>query len=103
MLIKRGFGYIFNLNLSNILYHLRKCEELFMAEITNFFIYNIDILGIIILVAAFSPIIKLMRELPPGAMRKWWNVLIGGGFDLMTEGLSLQGQSEIPLVVYLCS
>jgi 2-oxoglutarate/2-oxoacid ferredoxin oxidoreductase subunit alpha len=27
----------------------------------------------------------------------------GGGYDLMTEGLSLQGQSEIPLVVYLCS
>ncbi len=27
----------------------------------------------------------------------------GGGFDLMTEGLSLQGQSEIPLVVYLAS
>lgn len=25
----------------------------------------------------------------------------GGGFDLMTEGLSLQGQSEVPLVVYL--
>lgn len=25
----------------------------------------------------------------------------GGGFDLMTEGLSLQGQSEIPLVTYL--
>jgi 2-oxoglutarate ferredoxin oxidoreductase subunit alpha len=25
----------------------------------------------------------------------------GGGFDLMTEALSLQGQSEIPLVVYL--
>lgn len=27
----------------------------------------------------------------------------GGGFDLMTEALSLQGQSEIPLVVYLSS
>jgi 2-oxoglutarate/2-oxoacid ferredoxin oxidoreductase subunit alpha len=27
----------------------------------------------------------------------------GGGYDLMTEGLSLQGQSEIPLVIYLCS
>ncbi|MBU1135936.1 MAG: 2-oxoacid:acceptor oxidoreductase family protein [Nanoarchaeota archaeon] len=27
----------------------------------------------------------------------------GGGFDLMTEGLSLQGISEIPLVVYLAS
>ena len=27
----------------------------------------------------------------------------GGGYDLMTEGLSLQGQAEIPLVVYLCS
>lgn len=27
----------------------------------------------------------------------------GGGFDLMTEGLSFQGQSEIPLVVYLGS
>ncbi len=27
----------------------------------------------------------------------------GGGFDLMTEGLSLQGMSEIPLVVYLAS
>src|SRR3989344_5737324 len=27
----------------------------------------------------------------------------GGGFDLMTEALSLQGQSEIPLVVYLAS
>lgn len=27
----------------------------------------------------------------------------GGGFDLMTEGLSFQGQSEIPLVVYLAS
>jgi len=27
----------------------------------------------------------------------------GGGYDLMTEGLSLQGQSEIPLVVYLAS
>ncbi len=27
----------------------------------------------------------------------------GGGFDLMSEGLSLQGQSEIPLVVYLAS
>lgn len=27
----------------------------------------------------------------------------GGGFDLMSEGLSLQGISEIPLVVYLCS
>jgi len=27
----------------------------------------------------------------------------GGGFDLMTEGLSLQGISEIPLVVYLSS
>lgn len=27
----------------------------------------------------------------------------GGGYDLMTEGLSLQGMSEIPLVVYLCS
>ncbi len=27
----------------------------------------------------------------------------GGGFDLMTEGFSLQGQSEIPLVVYLAS
>jgi len=27
----------------------------------------------------------------------------GGGFDLMTEGFSLQGQSEISLVVYLCS
>ncbi|MBR9702264.1 hypothetical protein GOV13_05080 [Candidatus Pacearchaeota archaeon] len=27
----------------------------------------------------------------------------GGGYDLMGEGLSLQGQSDIPLVVYLCS
>jgi len=27
----------------------------------------------------------------------------GGGFDLMTEGMSLQGISEIPLVVYLAS
>lgn len=27
----------------------------------------------------------------------------GGGFDLMTEALSCQGQSEIPLVVYLSS
>jgi len=27
----------------------------------------------------------------------------GGGYDLMTEALSLQGQSEIPLVVYLAS
>lgn len=27
----------------------------------------------------------------------------GGGFDLMTEGLSLQGISEIPLVVYLAA
>jgi 2-oxoglutarate ferredoxin oxidoreductase subunit alpha len=27
----------------------------------------------------------------------------GGGFDLMTEGLSLQGISEIPLTVYLAS
>tara|TARA_Y100000034_G_C6874117_1_gene399462 strand:- start:443 stop:1843 length:1401 start_codon:yes stop_codon:yes gene_type:complete len=27
----------------------------------------------------------------------------GGGFDLMSEGLSLQGSSEIPLVVYLAS
>ena len=27
----------------------------------------------------------------------------GGGFDLMCEGLSLQGQTEIPLVVYLAS
>ena len=27
----------------------------------------------------------------------------GGGFDLMGEGLSLQGMSEIPLVVYLAS
>jgi 2-oxoglutarate/2-oxoacid ferredoxin oxidoreductase subunit alpha len=27
----------------------------------------------------------------------------GGGYDLMTEALSFQGQSEIPLVVYLCS
>ena len=27
----------------------------------------------------------------------------GGGFDLMSEGLSFQGQSEIPLVVYLAS
>ncbi len=27
----------------------------------------------------------------------------GGGFDLMTESLSFQGQSEIPLVVYLAS
>jgi len=27
----------------------------------------------------------------------------GGGYDLMTEGLSFQGQSEIPLVVYLAS
>ena len=27
----------------------------------------------------------------------------GGGFDLMSEALSLQGQSEIPLVVYLAS
>jgi len=27
----------------------------------------------------------------------------GGGYDLMTEGLSLQGQAEIPLVVYLAA
>ncbi len=27
----------------------------------------------------------------------------GGGFDLMTEGLSFAGQSEIPLVIYLAS
>jgi len=27
----------------------------------------------------------------------------GGGYDLMTEGLSLQGMSEIPLVVYLAA
>ena len=27
----------------------------------------------------------------------------GGGYDLMTEGLSMQGMSEIPLVVYLAS
>ncbi|MFA5174440.1 MAG: 2-oxoacid:acceptor oxidoreductase family protein [Candidatus Pacearchaeota archaeon] len=27
----------------------------------------------------------------------------GGGYDLMTEGLSLQGQSEIPLIVYLAT
>lgn len=27
----------------------------------------------------------------------------GGGYDLMTEGLSLQGISEIPLTFYLCS
>ncbi|MDP2947519.1 MAG: 2-oxoacid:acceptor oxidoreductase family protein [Nanoarchaeota archaeon] len=27
----------------------------------------------------------------------------GGGFDLMSEGLSMQGQSEIPMTVYLAS
>lgn len=27
----------------------------------------------------------------------------GGGFDLMTEGLSMAGQAEIPLVIYLAS
>ncbi len=27
----------------------------------------------------------------------------GGGYDLMTEGLSFQGMSEIPLVCYLCA
>ncbi|MBU0457417.1 MAG: 2-oxoacid:acceptor oxidoreductase family protein [Nanoarchaeota archaeon] len=27
----------------------------------------------------------------------------GGGFDLMCEGISLQGQSEIPLVIYLAA
>ena len=27
----------------------------------------------------------------------------GGGFDLMTEALSLTGMAEVPLVIYLCS
>lgn len=48
-----------------------------MTEVTNFLIYNIDIVGIIVLIATFSPIVKLMRELPPGVLRKRWNMLIG--------------------------
>jgi 2-oxoglutarate/2-oxoacid ferredoxin oxidoreductase subunit alpha len=41
-----------------------------------------------------------------GASFSGLNVMVGtsgGGFDLMSEGLSLQGMSEIPLTVYLAS
>lgn len=41
-----------------------------------------------------------------GASYAGANIMIGtsgGGFDLMSEGLSLQGMAEIPLVVYLAS
>lgn len=47
-----------------------------MNIISEFIIYNLDIAGTIILIASLFPIIKLMRELPSGSMRKWWGVMI---------------------------
>lgn len=43
---------------------------------TDFFIHNLDIAGTMILIASLFPIMKLMRELPSGHIRKWWAILI---------------------------
>ncbi|MCW8822214.1 MAG: GGDEF domain-containing protein [Sulfurovum sp.] len=47
-----------------------------MNRIYDFCIYNLDIVGTIILIASLFPIIKLMQELPSGHFRKWWAILI---------------------------
>lgn len=47
-----------------------------MNSISDFFIYNLDIAGTIILIASLFPLIKLMQQLPSGHFRKWWAILI---------------------------
>jgi diguanylate cyclase (GGDEF)-like protein len=47
-----------------------------MNNVSEFLIHNLDIAGTIILIASLFPIIKLMRELPSGSVRKWWGVMM---------------------------
>lgn len=47
-----------------------------MREVYGFFSYNLDIAGIVILVASLFPIMRLMLQLPPGVLRRWWKILI---------------------------
>lgn len=47
-----------------------------MNIISDLLIHNLDIAGVIVLIASLFPIIKLMKELPSGHFRKWWAMLI---------------------------
>jgi len=47
-----------------------------MNKVSDFLTYNLDIIGTIILIVSLFPIIKLMKELPPGNFRKWWGVMM---------------------------
>ncbi len=48
-----------------------------MTNISELLIHNLDIAGSIILIVSLIPIVKLMKELPSGHVRKWWGLLIG--------------------------
>lgn len=47
-----------------------------MNRMSEFLIHNLDIAGSLILILSLFPIFKLMRELSPGSVRKWWGILI---------------------------
>lgn len=48
-----------------------------MTNIYELLIHYLDIAGSIILITSLIPIVKLMKELPSGHVRKWWGLLIG--------------------------
>lgn len=47
-----------------------------MKDIVYFILHNLDIAGIAILLVTLVPIIKLMRELPPGRVYRRWKILV---------------------------
>ncbi|MCW8821500.1 MAG: GGDEF domain-containing protein [Sulfurovum sp.] len=47
-----------------------------MNKVSDFLTYNLDTIGTIILIVSLFPIMKLMKELPPGNFRKWWGAMM---------------------------
>lgn len=48
-----------------------------MGNKMHLIINSLDIVGVIILFVSLLPIRKLISELPPGSLKKWWKILVG--------------------------
>lgn len=66
-----------------------------MNGVIHFIIYNLDIIGILILLVTLVPIRKLMHELPPGLLRKRWKILTGMIFFFIGSYLYIALQNRI--------
>lgn len=71
-----------------------------MGTIMHFIINSLDITGIIILFFSLLPIAKLLYELPPGPLKKWWKILIGMVFFFIVSYLYLALQFRFESTLY---